>query len=642
MYKTKLQVLCQQNSWDLPEYSTTRDGPDHNSRFTATVTVKGLHFKPSDQSRSTKEAQNKAAKLAFDHFSAPNRLHCPSPSQSSPLSVLPNRPISTSSSGVSSSVTPRDIKPSTDGTLQPDTREPMAISLMNETERGVKDDKEAQNKAVKLAFSHSSTTNALPYPNLSQPSPLSPLPDFPISTWSSGVSSSVTTRDIKPSTEGTLQPDNIESMAIPLMNETETGVQDDKVFIDVRHSYKNRLHTYVLKRNLTLPMYSCDREGPPHACRFKSKVTIAGKTYESLGFFSTIKEADHAAAKVALESLSLKEVQEDDSALYKNFLQELAQKGGWNAPKYETTVSGPAHSPIFFSIVEIKGQTFQGQGAKNKKQAEMSAAKVAYTNLQESQKNKDEEGFSCSGSLSVKTPVIHDSQMTGYKNKDEERVACIESLPVRMPGRGGIIPTHLPSGSQIKEALKATSSVLQSVITGDSQQNTRLKSNLISEEQEDKCTDGNVEFSSKFSRLNTEVGTSRASEEKILPKMMTMVDAEVGARPACIQPPEADINAKRYRCSPSSDIGYAQRGDLLPMTSSLPEDGDSSSSTRSECSANSHISSSNEPTVSGTNTVTRERILVYPRDQNLTFPEGATVLPYSDDKWVAFKMNLSR
>lgn len=51
-------------------------------------------------------------------------------------------------------------------------------------------------------------------------------------------------------------------------------------------------------------MYSCVREGQPHALRFKGKVTIDGKTFESLEFFHTLREAEHAAAKVALMSLS--------------------------------------------------------------------------------------------------------------------------------------------------------------------------------------------------------------------------------------------------------------------------------------------------------------------------------------------------
>lgn len=74
--------------------------------------------------------------------------------------------------------------------------------------------------------------------------------------------------------------------------------------IDMQHLYKNHLQNYAQKRNLSLPVYSCEREGPPHASRFKCKVTIDGQTYESPEFFPNSKDAEHAAAKVALTSLS--------------------------------------------------------------------------------------------------------------------------------------------------------------------------------------------------------------------------------------------------------------------------------------------------------------------------------------------------
>ena len=73
--------------------------------------------------------------------------------------------------------------------------------------------------------------------------------------------------------------------------------------IDMQHFYKNQLQKYAQKRNLCLPVYSCEREGPPHASHFRCKVTVDGQTYESPEFFSTSKDAERAAAKVALTSL---------------------------------------------------------------------------------------------------------------------------------------------------------------------------------------------------------------------------------------------------------------------------------------------------------------------------------------------------
>lgn len=82
---------------------------------------------------------------------------------------------------------------------------------------------------------------------------------------------------------------------------------------DISHLYKNRLQIYVQKKNLSFPTYSCVTDGQPHARRFKSTVTIDDKTYEAAEFCCTVKEAEHAAAKVALESLPSIETHQEAS-----------------------------------------------------------------------------------------------------------------------------------------------------------------------------------------------------------------------------------------------------------------------------------------------------------------------------------------
>ncbi|KAL6976973.1 HLA class II histocompatibility antigen, DR beta 4 chain [Sarracenia purpurea var. burkii] len=95
-----------------------------------------------------------------------------------------------------------------------------------------------------------------------------------------------------------------------LQNREEFGSKPSPGAFGMQHLYKNLLQNYAQKRNFSLPEYSCEFEGPPHASRFKSNVTINGITYESPEFFSTIKETEHAVAKVAWESLSTNEIQE--------------------------------------------------------------------------------------------------------------------------------------------------------------------------------------------------------------------------------------------------------------------------------------------------------------------------------------------
>lgn len=74
---------------------------------------------------------------------------------------------------------------------------------------------------------------------------------------------------------------------------------------------------------------------------------------------------------------------QDYSGVYKMLLQELAQKRGLSLPKYTTTNYGEGHMPTFSSKVEIKGELFQGDVAKTKKQAENNAAKFALSQLEE-------------------------------------------------------------------------------------------------------------------------------------------------------------------------------------------------------------------------------------------------------------------
>lgn len=185
-----------------------------------------------------------------------------------------------------------------------------------------------------------------------------------------------------PATKGTLQ------VQIQETCQTPEGMQ---------HLYKTQLQTYAQKRNLPLPMYSFESIGPSHNCRFKSKVTIEGQTYESPDFFPTLKDAEHAAAKLALMSLSPAGFQEDDYGVYKNLLQEMARKEGYQLPVYSTEKSGVSHMPTFLSTVEIEGETFVGQKAKTKKLAEMNAAKAAYTRLKECRSNLNHKSLSPSG-----------------------------------------------------------------------------------------------------------------------------------------------------------------------------------------------------------------------------------------------------
>ncbi|XP_052305318.1 double-stranded RNA-binding protein 1 isoform X10 [Populus trichocarpa] len=199
---------------------------------------------------------------------------------------------------------------------------------------------------------------------------------------SAGCSSGSAGENTRLSPGGKLQLNLQDANPTPLSNEAVANAKNDEIFGGMQHLFKNQLQTYAQKRNFTLPVYSCERVGPPHASRFKCKVTVNGQTYESEEYFPTLIKAELAAAKAALMSLLSNGVEEDESG-YKNLLQDMARREGCGLPTYWTDKSGEAHVPTFVSKVEIEGEIFTGQGAKTKKQAEMSAAKIAYTALQQ-------------------------------------------------------------------------------------------------------------------------------------------------------------------------------------------------------------------------------------------------------------------
>lgn len=68
--------------------------------------------------------------------------------------------------------------------------------------------------------------------------------------------------------------------------------------------YKNQLQELAQRSCFNLPSYTCIREGPDHAPRFKAVVNFNGETFDSPHYFSTLRQAEHAAAEVALNSLS--------------------------------------------------------------------------------------------------------------------------------------------------------------------------------------------------------------------------------------------------------------------------------------------------------------------------------------------------
>ncbi|KAK4741874.1 hypothetical protein SAY87_025462 [Trapa incisa] len=151
--------------------------------------------------------------------------------------------------------------------------------------------------------------------------------------------------------------------------------------------YKNQLQELAQRSCFNLPSYTCIREGPDHAPRFKATVNFNGEAFESPHYCSTLRQAEHSAAEVALHSLSTRHSLAarilDETGVYKNLLQEIAQRVGAPLPRYTTYRSGLGHHPVFTGTVDLAGVVFTGEPAKNKKQAEKNAAMAAWFSLKQ-------------------------------------------------------------------------------------------------------------------------------------------------------------------------------------------------------------------------------------------------------------------
>lgn len=195
--------------------------------------------------------------------------------------------------------------------------------------------------------------------------------------------------------------------------------------------YKNQLQELAQRSCFNLPSYACIREGPDHAPRFKATVNFNGEIFESPSFCTTLRQAEHAAAEVALNTLSSRGPSRslaakvlDETGVYKNLLQETAHRAGLKLPLYTTVRSGPGHIPVFSCTVELAGMSFTGEPAKTKKQAQKNAAMAAWSAL----KQLPHLGSSSSSSSST---------LLGPESNDEqEQVTIARALASLQPKEG--------------------------------------------------------------------------------------------------------------------------------------------------------------------------------------------------------------
>ncbi|XP_078444278.1 double-stranded RNA-binding protein 1-like isoform X2 [Wolffia australiana] len=214
-------------------------------------------------------------------------------------------------------------------------------------------------------------------------------------------------------------------------------------------SYKTLLRNYAEKNNLGIPVYDKESVTMGHSRRFHASVTLGSQSFETPHLCDVAADAEEEVARVALKSFTSDENIGIDLKNYKNLLSMLAL--GHPGPKYETNAGGLPHSRTFLSIVEIDGERFEGDIMNTKKQAENSAAKVAWTKLNERKQNKT-SSLSDTATGKVNEPLFEGIKANHFNRKPTLNIEG-EKMPMPAGSRITVVPEKtrslLPEGSKL-------------------------------------------------------------------------------------------------------------------------------------------------------------------------------------------------
>ncbi|KAJ6792267.1 double-stranded RNA-binding protein 1-like [Iris pallida] len=240
--------------------------------------------------------------------------------------------------------------------------------------------------------------------------------------------------------------------------------------------------------------------------------------------------------------------------------------------------------PIFSSIVEIEGESFVGDVARSKKQAEMNAAKVAWDQLK--------KRFNARSKSATRLPPGFSA---GLSVEEHLRLASLQSESISIKNLEQGKPLSVPvSYVKINEDRAGKNQEEKSRVEDDS--STLPVSTILKDDQGAQSSNG------------------------------IMVNGIVRSKRPPISHHKSDFEVATEKEDHEKDT--------------LSEVGSSSSSTPSD-SSNPPIEDmiSSFPTGQITSSLQSNRVRVYHRKPDMRFPKGATLLPFSDDMWVAVMLD---
>ncbi|KAK3165584.1 hypothetical protein QOZ80_1AG0035030 [Eleusine coracana subsp. coracana] len=380
---------------------------------------------------------------------------------------------------------------------------------------------------------------------------------------------------------------------------------------DTQLPAKNQLQIYCQKRGIKLPSYAHIHEGLLHSVQFKSIVTVDGQTFESPQFSHTIKEADNAAAKAALMSLPQEEQSTVPSISFKNLLQEFAHKEGFPLPIYNTTSGSPNHAGLYKSTVEVQGKIFQGEPGKSKKQAEMNTAKVAFQHFKDINCNSHTIG----SANPLPLPDANTTQPLDENTQSAELKVDKPSVPkqsTEVPVMGSYLNVEQPTLPVPDIEVE----VMDSSVEVD-------KLRLVAP---------STEFADE---------PQSSTEVDIMDSSLQVDDHPPIPKPSTeIEEMDSSLQVDKHLSIPSQSTEAAAVHSSSEQTSTV-----NGRSLPIAPVANPRLAmpTTTEPVSSdgcGCYMITN-RIKIYPCQPDMVIPEGATMLPISDNEWVAVSLPFS-